>query len=157
MPFGMNFAVGIRRLVDSQMRFVRVGHPVYLRLRNFPDPQDQPWAQLGFSISPTGAQIGTKDVLIEPPPSVWAVSVHNIGQSMGKLRFGARMFLISATFTERQMRARRLASEDLVWRHSDVVGLVTEGKLYSIEDIVPEVVSGRTVTWQLTCNANEIR
>jgi hypothetical protein len=84
------------------------------------------------------------------------VSVHNIGQSDGKLRFGARTFLVSATFTDAQVAARQLADQTLVWRSSDVVGLVTENLLFSIEDITHQEVDGKTVSWVLTCNASEL-
>jgi len=157
MGAGLQIGFGFQRLIDAQQRYMRCGQPVYLRLRNFPDARTLASAQLGFSVSPTGSNKGTTDVLIDPPPSVVNVSVHNIGQSMGKLRFGARIFRVSATFVERQMETRGLDNADLVWRSADVVGLVCDNLLYSLEDIQNSVVGERAIYWQLTCNCNELR
>lgn len=153
----------MRRLVDAQMRWARAGKAVYLRLRDFPDIQNTDWAQLGFAIAPSGSAKGTSDILIDPPPAVNMISLHNIGQSMGKLRFGARLFVVSATFVARQVVARGivasngLSAEDLVWRSPNVVGLVTQGLLFSIEDVGHEEYGVGTVTWLLTCNSTEVR
>jgi hypothetical protein len=157
MGTGLSFGYGFQRLIDAQQRFMRSGQPVYLRLRNFANALATPAAQLGFSVSATGSAVGTTDVLIDPPPGVVKVSIHNIGQSMGKLRFGARMFRVSASFTDAQVISRNLASADLVWRSPDVVGLVNSNLLFSIEDIGSVEVAGRTVFWWLTCNSNELR
>lgn len=157
MSTGVQFEYGLQRLIDANQKFTRSGHPVYLRLRNFSDPQVNDWAAVGFSISPSGGMVGTTDVLIVPPPGVRMVSIHNIGQSNGKLRFGARIFNISATFVQASMAARSLAYEDACWNGPDVVGLVTDNLLFSIEDIAKQVVAGITASFRLTCNANEIR
>jgi hypothetical protein len=158
MPTGIQLGAGVQRLVDAHLRFVRAAAPVCLRLRNFPDVQEYPWSQLGFAIAPTGTlETGTTDIVICPPPAIRMISVHNIGQSMGKLRFGARMFFISATFVENQMREQGLTDQTLVWRGSNVVGLVTDGLLFSIEDVAHEEVGGRTIAWTLMCNAGELR
>lgn len=156
MPSYLPFGYGAQRLVDAQQRFIRSGLPVYLRLREFTVVGNEEALQLGFRTQVPGSG-GISDVLIAPPPSTSAVSVHNIGQSNGKLRFGARIFGISATFTEKQVTARSLANQELVWRAKDVVGLVTEGLLFSIEDIKHRDVAGRIVMWFLTCNANELK
>jgi hypothetical protein len=158
MPSGLQFGRGFQRLVDAQMRYVRNAHTVYLRLRNFPDLQQVSQAvQLGFALTPSGAgtNIGTQDIQIDPPPSVKMISIHNIGQSMGKLRFGARQFLISATFVERQVAQQGLTDQDLVFRGPNVVGLVVDNQLFSIENIAHEELAGHTVVWTLTCNAAE--
>lgn len=105
----------------------------------------------------TAANKGTTDTQIKPQPSTNMVSVHNIGQSGGKLRFGARYFLISQTFVAAQVTARTLTDQNLVWRDPTVVGLVSENLLFSIEDISHEESSGQTISWMLTCNANELR
>ena len=140
-------------MIDAQQNYVRNGLPVYLRLRNFPDLENQPWAQMGFSIAPTGAPVGTTDILIAPPPAVQSLSLRNIAASEGKLRFGAKDFLISSSFTDKQMAALGLSNETEVWSAPNVVGLVENGKLFSIEDIRFEQLAGKTVTWKLTCNA----
>jgi hypothetical protein len=152
MPFGVNFGYGIQRVIDAQQRFLRAGHPVYLRLKNFADTQQQEWSQLGFQITPSGGQVGTTDVLIAPPPQVEMVSMHNIGMSNGKLMMGARYFVISASFVDAQQAAMSVATQDLVWDSPLVLGLVTDGRLFSIEDRQHKEVAGKTVIWILTCN-----
>ena len=159
MSFGVNFGYAVQHLVDSQLNWSRAAHPVYLRLKNFPDPQSDLAAGMGFVPAPSGAgplDSGTKDVLIQPPPAVTPVSLHNIGQSMGKLRFGAKVFVVSATFVSRQKTVRRLTNNDLVWRDPSTVGLVMDGLLFSIEDIKHKEAAGHTVAWLLTCNSSEI-
>jgi hypothetical protein len=158
MGFGPFFGNGFIRLIDANQRYMQAGGPTYLRLRNFPDIQELEFAQLGFSISPTGtSQVGTTDILIVPPPSNEPVSTHDIGKSRGKLRFGATKFLISQTFIEDQMAAQGLTDQSLVFRGRNVVGLVTDMVLWSIEDIIHKDLGGKTVMYFLTCNANEIR
>ncbi len=155
MPQGLNFGYGIQRLFDANMTFLRNSHPVYLRLRNFGDVQEEKWAQMGFAISPSGTDVGTADIEIVPPPKVTMVSVHNIGQSVGKLRFGARVFTISATFVDKQVKAQGITDQDLVWRDPKVVGLILDGQTFSIEDIAHEELAGKTVAWVITANAPE--
>jgi hypothetical protein len=157
MPQGVQSSFGVQRLIDAQQRWARASFPVYLRLRNFPDVQGQQWAQLGFRIAPSGGPVGVTDILIDPPPGVRMVSIHNIGMSAGKLRFGARIFQISATFVNKQVVAQGLTDQNLVWRGPNVVGLVSEELLFSIEDIKHAEYSGQTISWQITANANEIR
>ena len=157
MPAGVNFGFGLQRIVDAQMRYVRNAHTVYLRLRNFPDLQAVSQAvQLGFALTPSGTnQVGVQDIQIDPPPSVKMISIHNIGQSMGKLRFGARQFLISGSFVDRQVAQQGLSNQDLVFRAPNVVGLVVDNQLFSIENIAHEELAGKTVIWTLLCNAPE--
>lgn len=157
MSCSLPFAGGLQRLLDQQLRFVRTTKPVYYRLRNFSDVQTQDWAQLGFTIAPSGSNVGVTDTLIAPPPATSPVSLHNIGQSAGKLRFGATKFMISQTFVKAQMSAQSLADEALVWRNSHVVGLYSDGLLYSIEDITSEQVAGVTLSWFLVCNSLEVK
>lgn len=148
------FGYGIRRLIDLDMQLKRAGFPVYLRVKNFTDPQSQLAQQLGFAVTPSGA-VGTSDIQVVPQPAVATVSIHNIGQSNGKLRFGARTFLISDTFVEAQAAAFSVADSTTLWRQPFVVGLFSNGVLFSIEDIVNEQLTGQTITWILTCNALE--
>ena len=157
MPSGLQFGYGMRRLVDAHQRFMRLSGPVYLRMRNFDDPQEQPWAQYGFAISPSGSDVGTTDILIEPQPSWRTVSMHNIGMSQGKLRFGAKEFLISHTFVRAQMSVQGLSDATLVWRGARVVGLVENGLLCSIEQYIPDMLAGDVVTWIITANVGELR
>lgn len=158
MGFGVQFGYAVQHLIDTQLNWTRAAHPVYLRLRNFVDFETSLAGGMGFAISPSGADTfnsGTTDILISPPPAITPISVHNIGQSVGKLRFGAKMFLISATFVEKQVSEQSLANQDLVWRGQNVVGLVNDSQLFSIEDVKKKEAAGRTVAWVLTCNSAE--
>ena len=88
-PFNIAFGYGQQRLYDTAQQFFQAGHPVWLRVRNFPDVQNsatQPAAALGFNVSPTGQATGTTDILITPQPAVESMSASNIARSMGKLR-----------------------------------------------------------------------
>ena len=158
MPAGLQFGYGFRRLFDANQRYMRPAGPVYLRMRNFADPQMQPWAQYGFAISPSGSSsVGTTDTLIDPPPSWKTVSMHNIGMSNGKLRFGAKEFLISHTFVKQQMSLQNVSDATLIWRGPKVVGLVENGLVCSIEQYVPDMLAGDVISWIITANVGEIR
>ena len=148
----------MRWLVDQNQRFTRSGVPVYLRMRNFANPQAQTYVKLGFVIAPSGnVATGMNDVLITPQPGIVPVSQHDIGQSMGKLRFGAKQFFISATFANKQAVAQQLADPYQVWSNPSVVGLYSDLFLYSIESITHRDIGGQTVLWRLVCNANDLR
>lgn len=154
----IDFSYGQRRLLDSYQNLMASGPPVFLRLRNFTIPIPSAAVELGFALSPTGtADVGTTDICIEPAPSVNWVSVHNIGQSAGKLRFGARTFLVSHTFVLAQCSSMGIADPSTLWRSPFVVGLVTENSLYSVESVTSEQLSGQTVSWLLVCNGNELK
>lgn len=155
MPYNVDLSYGARRVLDRYQAHIRSAHATYLRLRDFGNIQNQLWAQLGFQIAPTGTSTGTTDVLITPHPSVVMMSMHDIGLSGGKLRFGARTFCISHTFVLEQMKVRNLSQPDLVWRASDVVGLVLDHRLYEIADIPHEEIAGRSVEWVISANASE--
>lgn len=157
MSFNVLFGYGQQRLLDAFQNYTRAAHPVYLRLRNYPNIQQNDAVQLGFAISPAGAPLGTVDIEIKPRPSYDMISMHNIGMSNGKLRFGARLFLVSATFVDNQVRQQQLTDQDLVWRGQDVVGLFTDNQVFSIEVISHQEAAGKTVSWLLTCNAVETK
>lgn len=145
---------GFQNLIDAQQRWVRGGHTVYLRIRNFPDPQaTNPAVQLGFSITPTGTATGTTDILIDPPPSVTMLTMQNVAKSMGKLRIGARQFLISNTFVNLQQTALAFLYPSDVFRLA--IGLVCDGQLFSIEDYAHEEYGGVTLLWTVRGNALE--
>ena len=155
---GLNIGYGIRRLVDQQMRYVNAARsPIYMRFRNFAPPQDEMYAQLGYKISPSGNDTGTTDVLIDPPPGSRLVSMHNIGMSSGKLRFGARDFVISQTFIQAQQLALGLTTPEQLWLSKMLVGIVGYGVLWSIELYASDDVGGVPVVWTLSANANEQR
>ena len=156
--FGPYFGNGFQALIDSNQRYMQAGEPTYLRLRNFPDIQEQEFAQLGFSIAPSGTDlVGTQDILIDPPPSIEPVPTKDIGRSMGKLRFGPRNFLISQTFVENQMAQQGVTDQSLIWRASNVVGLVVSNLLWSIESVEHKELGGKTVVWIITAQANELK
>ena len=153
----MNFGLGFQRLLDAQQKYVRNSLPVYLRLRDFEPVNTTLWGQLGFSISPSGtASVGTTDIEIVPPPAVRMVSMHNIGMSGGQLFLGARTFTVSGTFV-RKMAALLGVAERQVWEGKRSVGLVTDGLLFSTQQIEHNEVAGLTVGWLITCNANELK
>lgn len=156
MPFP-NIAFGQQRVIDAHLRFMRCAGPVFLRLKNFATLPGTA-SQLGFSIAPTGTSgTGTKEIEIVPRPAMTTVSVHNIGMSGGKLRFGARIFRVSDSFVQACMKEDGITVARDVWQRQEVVGLVTEGLLFSIEDIKHSVVGDSTLLWTLTCNSNTLR
>lgn len=81
--------------------------------------------------------------------------MHNIGQSGGRLQFGARTFLVSHTFVLQQMQDRDLQDPYLVWRDPLVMGLYYNQRLFSIESITHEDVGSEVTLWKLVCNAME--
>ena len=107
------------------------------------------------------AVVGTTDTLITPTPVVTMLSMHNIVMSEGKLRFGARVIRVSQSFVSAQANALGLPMTPTgmrqVWEAANVVGLVSENLLFSIEDVKHSELGGTTVYWDLTCNANELR
>ena len=157
MGFGINFGLGIQRLVDAQQKYMRAGAPVYLRVRNTLPDQSNDAEGLGFPVAASGAMVGgTTDILISPPPAVNVLSIGAIGMSGGQLRLGARNFLISGTFV-REI-AQRFSFPDLmeVWRSGLVVGLVTENVLYAIVGVPSsDDVAALSVTWMVTGNGPE--
>lgn len=157
MSSGPNIGFGMRYLMDAYQRYMRAQLPVYLRIKNFLDTQNQGYSQLGFRISPSGSATGITNILIDPPCSWQMVSLRNIGMSDGKLRFGARYFMVSQTFVLAQQAALGLSDPKLVFEGAQTVGLVTENLLFSIEDTSHEAAGGQIISWILTCNANEIR
>ena len=104
-----------------------------------------------------GCNKGFTDILIDPPPNIEMVSMHNIGQSGGKLRFGARIVTVSQGFVAQQAAAQGLTDQNLVWRGPQVVGLVSESLMFSIVDINHSELSATSVYWYLTCNVSELR
>jgi hypothetical protein len=155
---GINIGYGIQRLIDAQMRYLDANRvPVSMRFRDFVPPTDQLYAQLGYVITPDSGGAGTTDVLINPPCSTRLVSMHNIGMSQGKLRFGAREFTISQSFINAQQLALGLATPEQLWLSKQLVGLVGYGVLWSIELYASDDVGGIPVVWTVTANANELR
>lgn len=155
---GLNIGFGIQRLVDAQQRYTQASRvPIFMRLRNFVPPTNELYAQLGYTITPGVGQTGTSDILIAPPPSTRLVSMHNIGMSSGKLRFGARYFIISGTFVNAQQAALGVSTPEHLWMSPQFVGIYAYGVLWSVEQYSSEELGGVPVLWILTCNANEIK
>jgi hypothetical protein len=154
---GLAFGFGVQRLIDAAQRYVRASKPIYYRYRNFTDQQQVQAVGMGFAISPSGSFVGTIDLLIDPPPQYVMISLHNIGMSEGKLRFGARRFVVSQSFVSQVIARLNLDVEEKVWRGPQFVGLVTDGQLFSVEDLAKQVLAGSTIVWELTANSNELR
>lgn len=160
---GVNgIARGLQAVMDAQMRFMRNAHPVYLRLRNFPQSPvvaGNIFQQLGLPYTPLTGPTGTQDLLMSPPPSCRMMSQHNIGMSMGRLRFGARQFIVSGSFVNNLncIDSLGLTQSQLegFWRSPNVVGLVTDNTLFDIASVAHEELGGVTVLWTLDCNGPE--
>jgi len=159
---GIPFGTGIQFLFDAQQRFVRSALPVYLQVRNFEDTGD--YIEVGVPYAPTGAQAfytGVTNILIQPPPGVQDVSLHNIGLLAGRLNFGSRIFEVSNTFVQNQQAKYRIADPYNVWRDRDgkykVVGILYNSRMFSIESITHKEVAGKTINWHLIANALELQ
>jgi hypothetical protein len=114
------------------------------------------WVTNNPAATPT-ATVGYTDIPIYPPPTSSMVSMHNIGMSEGKLRFGARNIRISQAFVTAQVQAQNLSNQNQVWIGPQVVGLVSENLLMDIVYYNHYEIAGVTVYWDLVCNCNEIR
>ena len=114
------------------------------------------WVTNNPAATPT-ATVGYTDIPIYPPPTSSMVSMHNIGMSEGKLRFGARNIRISQAFVTAQVQAQNLSNQNQVWIGPQVLGLVSENLLMDIVYYNHYEIAGVTVYWDLVCNANEIR
>jgi hypothetical protein len=148
-------AWGIRSLADTFLRYFQPGLVCYLRIQNQVMQPNDPSA-LGFMPTVTGGPTGFQDIQILPPPDVKEVSLHNIGIMGGKLRFGARTFLISHSFVQQRMDDMNYSDMWSVWRDPTVVGLYYDGRLFSIESITHEDVGSEPTLWMLVCNASDI-
>jgi hypothetical protein len=147
-------AWGIRSLADTFLRYFQPGLPCYLRLQAV-DADGQPYGQIGFMPTVTGAMSGFNDLLIDPPAEVTEISLHNIGIMGGRLQFGARRFMISNLFVINQMEKQGLKDPYQVWRGPLVMGILYNQKLFSIESITHEDVGSETTLWNLVGNSTE--
>ena len=161
---GIPFGQGIQFLFDNQQRFTRAGLPVYLRVRNFEDTGD--YLEVGVPYAPSGTaafNTGYTDILIDPPPSVQDVSLHNIGILSGRLSFGSRIFIVSHTFVLNQMNEYGIEDPYEVWRDRTdkqgkkfkVVGILYNSRLFDIVSPTHKEVSGQTINWKIVGNALE--
>lgn len=153
------FAQGLRDLIDGQSRFVRSGLEVYLRLQNFPKSSGD-FQELGL-VFQTNTDSGYTDILIDPPPQVTDVSMHNIGMSGGRLRIGARNFQVSHTFVQKMRQLNSSIPDDIaVWYNWDgntpVTGILYENRMHDIVYYIHKEFAGETISWRLTCNRVDV-
>ena len=147
---------GLRVMTDTYSNFWAPGLATFLRYQNSPS-QSAP-SELGFQIDLTGPSAsggGFNDVQILPQPTVEEVSKHNIGISGGLLMFGAKSFLVSATFVDNMMAAKGYTDPYQVWRDPLILGIFYNQRLYSIVSIQSSDVGGGPYSWNLTCNMAE--
>ena len=165
------FGEGLQMMLDGQQRYVRGGFQCFLRVQNF--PPTGAFQELGLQIAATGSMpngSGFTDILIDPPPEILDVSMHNIGQSGGKLQFGAKIFKISHTFVEVILMTYPaiLDSYDVFrdWdgglnqtgqQTASTIGFIYGDRMYSVEDIKQSVAGGRILEWVVTGNVHELQ
>ncbi len=158
---GIPFGAGMQFLLDAQQRFTRAVPPVSFRApTRRPGP---PHAAGGAPYSPTGVAAGESgytDILIDPPPAVQDVSLHNIGLLAGRLNFGSRIFLVSNTFVQNQLNEyENIPDPYAVFRQRDgyqAIGLFYNNRMFAIESITHKEVAATTIIWKLGGNALEI-
>jgi hypothetical protein len=154
------FAEGMRMMVDGQQRFTRAGLEVYLRIQNFEDVGD--FQEMGIPQAPTiSSGAGFTDLLIDPPPQVIDISMHDIGMSGGRLLIGARAFIISHSFVIKIRQQNPDIPDDIaVWSafgtNTAVVGILYENRMHDIVLYTHKEIGGETVSWKLTCNRLDI-
>lgn len=156
-------AFGIRRLVDQQLRCLGAGAAAWLRVKNF-DDSGQDYAEMGFIYVPplTGAQIakGYSDIPITPQPVIRLMSMHNLAMAQAAsiaLRAGAREVMLSHTWVQAQQLANGFSTPQQVFQAKNVIGIVTESLILSIESFLPDYAYGKIITWQLKCNTEELQ
>lgn len=166
---GIDYGFGQRMLFDAQQRFTRSGLKVYLRVRDWLEQEDDGTAsdylEVGVPFSPTGAaavESGYVDILIDPPPNVVPISMHNIGIMGGQIRFGSKMFWVSHTFVRSQMQALNIqdGDEENVFYDRDgkkAIGIYYDGSLYEIVNPTPHVAGGEIISWKVIGNLVDVR
>jgi hypothetical protein len=118
---------------------------------------------MGFAFTPTASgatSTGFTDYLIDPPPVMRLLSMHNIAmarQAGIQLYQGARDILINDIFVRQQMELRGFTDPKLVFEDDTTLGIVANGIIVSIEQVMPDYAYGAPATWTLRGNANEIR
>ena len=165
-PFGF----GVQFLFDNHQRFVRSGLKVYLRVKNFPESGDALEVGVpGYAPNDTAdAQVGYTDYLIQPPPNVQDISMHNLAmaaQTGLQLMFGSKVFTISRSWVDSQIQLMleksgiEVTDPYAVFRDRDgkgnALGLVYNGRLLNIGPITHRDVSGRTVSYKVIGAAYE--
>lgn len=167
-PFGF----GLQFLLDNHQRFVRSGLKVYLRVKNFPEVGDALEVGVpGYAPADTAdAQVGYTDYLIQPPPNVQDISMHNLAmaaQAGLKLNFGSKIFTISNSFVDDQIAlilaksGTKITDPIEVFRDRDgngnALSIIYQGRTHDIGPITSRQVSGRTVSWKVIGKALETK
>lgn len=144
-----------QNLFDANVKFTQPGLDVFLRVKNTVVSDSDEYAEYGFQLAQDSRASGFTDILIEPQPSVQAESMHNIGLNQTRLQFGAMRFDISHSFVEMLMAMKGYSDGYDVWRQSDVIGIVCDKRLYSLESVTHEDVAGATIRWMILGNTQE--
>lgn len=147
----------LREFFDANQKFTDPGYKVYLRLKN-EDEGSKEFAEYGFQVAVTDdSTSGFTDIEIYPSPYVSKVSLHDIGLNSAKLFFGAAEFAVSGNFVTELARVLGYEDEYQVFRNTNVIGLMYNNRLYSIESAVPEATADETIYWSILCNAQETK
>jgi len=174
LTMGIPFSFGVRFLYDAHLRYFRPGLPTAIRIRNY-ETADAGYSEFGFQYSPTGQlqfQAGFTDIVIDPPPEVKEVSLHNIGLNQARLQFGAKNFIISQTWVLARMNQMQYTDPIQVFRDPSVIGIAypylgnlqgqlpsasanAQTRLFSIESITHDEIAGETLAYTVLCNATE--
>ena len=148
----------LRRILDTTLKVTKPGLPTFLRIQNIDDSQKD-YTKFGFIWTPTQpddqADTGFTDLQIAPPPDVSPVSMHNIGILGTRLQFGAHKFMISHTFVINQMNLNSLTDPYQVWRAKNIIGIVYNQRIFSLESIVPITAGADIISWDIVGNMIE--
>jgi len=153
----------LRNLLDGHQRLTQQGLQVFIRTMNNDVDDDGvgeagEFVTYGFQLTVTGGvgESGVTDTLINPPPDVQAMTLHNIGMAGGQLRFGAHSFLISHTWVLERMNQLGLTDPYEVFNGEAVVGLMYNTRLFSIESLVANTGAGEIISWLVLANMFEV-
>lgn len=156
--------LAITSLLDANSNFFSAGLPVFYRIRNFNEAAvGESVSEMGFQVTPlvTGGPVpGTTDSQICPQPSVELLSLRMIADAVKAgtaLRFGARKFNISHSWVQKIQVAAGYANPRSVFNDKVVVGIYHDGLLFEIMSFTHNDVYGAIISWDLLCNANDIK
>lgn len=156
--------LAITSLLDANSNFFSPGLPVFYRIRNFDEASvGEAVSEMGFQVTPplTGTLVpGTTDSQICPQPAVELMSLRAIADATkagSTLRLGARRFNISHSWVQRIQVAAGYSNPRSVFNDKAVVGIYHDGLLFEIVSITHNDVYGGIISWDLLCNANDIK
>ncbi|MGI4815925.1 MAG: hypothetical protein ACRYGG_21685 [Janthinobacterium lividum] len=153
-------AFGIRRLLDANQRYFASGLPVFYRTEGF-NVENTLAGEMGFSVpAVSGANGGTNDALISPPPDMKPMNLIQIQAAVAagsQLRIGAYQITVSHTWVEAVQKAKGFDDPTKVFTDDSVVGLMSSGRLFEIKSYVPGELYGNIIKWTLLCNASELK